>query len=124
MKALEWLRHSNEQYKDTQLNGLWEEANRITNAELWESLNVEAPISDNSNTEETGDTCSQPPRTELTSTINDEDNLDSDEEDDHPVPGVQFDICLQRSEGPGLEYSIAPGEEQHPISMFQDQQHE
>ena len=128
LKGLQCLQQNNVLYKDTQVNESWEQTSVATNAELWDSLIEDSNMVEERPSDEVAEKSDQLEKSDQSQKVSfntntTEPDSDSDKEE-HPVPGVQFDTCLQRSEGPGLEYNIAPGEGQRPISVFRDDQNE
>ena len=89
-------------------------SNSEEHSELWETL------SDNSTT--VIDTAPQQSAADQEEEVQPE--SDSDEEEDASNPAVHFDTCLQEADGPAVEYSIAPGEGQRPLSLFKDEKSE
>ena len=114
LQALHYLKRNNLNYSRVTVDENWESTNNEEHSELWEKL------SDNSTT--VSDTV--PQQSAADQEEESQPSSDSDEEEDKSNQAVQYDTCLQEADGPAVEYSIAPGADQLPLSLLKDEKSE
>ena len=146
MRGLDYLKQNNDLYGDVTLDTHWEALNEENDGDLWSAINAEGSHELSDETDQnrneletrsnTGNSLTQ--ENHASSSLRDnaaevdtserelsqanvesaEETKAQDEVEDTSSPAVQFDTCLQNADGPSLEYSIAPGEGQRPLSLF------